>query len=159
MATFCFRCVTSFFLRWKNKETLIIFKIMNWSSSNLAEGGILGPEFKFTKNFHVWRHFDVTTMKRQNTCISETEKLMTSLWRHFQTKTLCTRTFHKTVFARTKFGLVRMKGGGGRVKRGRRIPLRSERVFYPGLDRVKCGFLQKHLRISPSWDQLANTTD
>ena len=39
----------------------------------------------------------------------------------------CTSTFHKIVFARTKFGLVQMKGSG--VKRGGFCPPRPERVF------------------------------
>ena len=38
-------------------------------------GLILGSEFKFVRNFNVWRHFDVTMTKRQNTHISETEKV------------------------------------------------------------------------------------
>ena len=35
----------------------------------------LGPEFKFIKSFYVRRHFDVAMTKRQNTHISETEKV------------------------------------------------------------------------------------
>ena len=47
-------------------------------------GLFLGPEFKFIKNFNLWRHFDFIMTKRPNTHISETDKvycvIMTSLF-------------------------------------------------------------------------------
>ena len=54
----------------KNKKNLNYFK-----DNYLIKLKFLGPEFKFIKIFNVWRHFDVTMAKRQNTHISETEKV------------------------------------------------------------------------------------
>ena len=49
----------------------------------------LGPKFKFMKKFNVCSHFDVTMTKRQNTHISETEKVYCDIMtRHFLTKKL-----------------------------------------------------------------------
>ena len=40
----------------------------------------LGPEFKLIKNFHVWRHFDVTMTERQKHIYQRLEKFMASFF-------------------------------------------------------------------------------
>ena len=74
----------------------------------------------FLTKINVRRHFDVTMTKRQNTHISETEKvyciIMTSFFDQKHLK-FCTRTCYMIVFSHTKFSLVRIKRSG--VKRGR----------------------------------------
>ena len=51
----------------ENKKTWIIFKIITWLSSNLVERVTCRPWIQIHKKFNVWRHFDVTMTKRQNT--------------------------------------------------------------------------------------------
>ena len=84
MTTFSFNCVTSFY-GMKNKETLNYFQVnCVLDQAQIWQRGLfLGLEFKFIRNFHLLRHFDVIMMKRQNTQISKTEKVYEVIMKSF----------------------------------------------------------------------------
>ena len=85
MATFCFQCITSFF-GLKKQRNLNYFQDNHLIKLKYGTGGIFsGPEFKFIKNFNVSSHFDVTMTKRQNTHISETNKVYCVIMTSFVT--------------------------------------------------------------------------
>ena len=94
---------------------------------------MLGLDFKLIKMF-----IDVTRTKRQNTHILETEKVYDVILKPKHLK-FCTRTFHKIVFAHTKFGLV------GR----RRAELRGGRILSPGLSEL---LKSRSCRVKELWN-------